>query len=102
VADASAALTPTTDGVYINIHAQPGARREAVCGMHGDAVKVAVRQAAQDGKANAAIVDLLAAELGIARQEIELTAGQSSRRKRVFVKGEAALIAGRIQHLLDA
>ena len=98
--DCAAALTPGNGGVYINIHAQPGARREAVCGMHGDALKIAVRQAAQDGKANAAIVDVLAAALNMSRQDIEVSSGQASRRKRLFAKGDAVNIAGRIEELL--
>jgi len=96
----AAALTPGIGGVYINIHAQPGARREAVCGMHGDALKIAVRQAAQDGKANAAIVDVLAEALNIARQDIEVSSGHASRRKRLFAKGDALQIAGRIEDVL--
>jgi hypothetical protein len=86
--------------VYINIHAQPGARREALCGMHGNALKIAVRQAAQDGKANAAIVDFLADALGVARQDLQVSSGHSSRRKRLFVKGDAAQIAGCVEELL--
>jgi len=98
--DGAAALTSGNGGVYINIHAQPGARREAVCGMHGDALKIAVRQAAQDGKANAAIVDVLAEALNISRQDIEVSSGHASRRKRLFAKGDALKIAGRIKELL--
>lgn len=98
--DGSAALTPGNGGVYINIHAQPGARREALCGMHGDALKIAVRQAPEAGKANAAIVDFLAGALGLGRQQFEVTSGQTSRRKRLFVRGDAQLIAGRIEALL--
>ena len=98
--DCAAALTSGNGGVYINIHAQPGARREALCGMHGDALKIAVRQAAQDGKANAAIVDLLADALGMARQDLQVSSGHASRRKRLFARGDAVQIAGRIEELL--
>lgn len=98
--DCSAALTAAHGGLYINIHAQPGARREALCGMHGDALKIAVRQAPEAGKANAAIVDFLADALGLPRQQFEVTSGQTSRRKRLFVRGDAGLIAGRVEALL--
>lgn len=98
--DGSAALTPGNGGVYINIHAQPGARREALCGMHGDALKIAVRQAPEAGRANAAIIDFLADALGLGRRQFEVTSGQTSRRKRLFVRGDAQLIAGRIEALL--
>jgi len=98
--DCSAALSQAKDGVYINIHAQPGARREALCGMHGDALKIAVRQAPEGGKANAAIVAFMADALGLAKRQLEVTAGHTSRRKRLFVRGDAAQIAGRISALM--
>lgn len=98
--DCSAALSPGKDGVYINIHAQPGARREALCGMHGDALKIAVRQAPEGGKANAAIVAFMADVLGLSRGQLEVSAGQSSRRKRLFVHADAGLVADRLTALL--
>lgn len=100
IPDCSAALSQAKNGVYITIHAQPGARREALCGMHGDALKIAVRQAPEGGKANAAIVAFMADILGMAKQQLEVTAGQTSRRKRLFVRGDAAQIAGRIAALM--
>jgi len=99
--DFLAALTPGKGGVYINLHAQPGARREKLCGMHGDALKLAVRQAAQDGKANAAIVALMADLLGCAKRDVEVTAGHTSRRKRLFVSGDEAVIKAKIKVLLQ-
>lgn len=98
--DYRAALVAGSGGVYINIHAQPGARREKLCGMHGDALKIAVRQAPQDGKANVAIIDFLANVLGLARQDVNVSSGHTSRRKRLFVKGDAEQIAGRIEAIL--
>jgi len=99
--DCAIALTPANGGVYIRIHAQPGARRERLCGMHGDALKIAVRQAPEAGKANAAIIDFMAEALGLGKQQLEVSSGQTSRRKRLFVKGDASLIAERIEALLQ-
>jgi uncharacterized protein len=98
--DCTAAVTPASGGVYLNVHAQPGARREAICGMHGDALKIAVRKAPEAGRANAAIIELLARELGLSREQLEVTAGQTSRRKRLFIRGDADRIAGRLAGLL--
>ena len=98
--DCNAAWVFASDGVYINIHAQPGARREKICGMHGDALKIAVRQAPQDGKANAAIIDFLADALCLSRQDVDMSSGHASRRKRLFVKGDAKQITLRIEALL--
>lgn len=98
--DCTAALSFTVDGVYLNVHAQPGARREAICGMHGDALKIAVRPAAEAGRANAAIVALLADGLGVRRGDIEMIAGHGSRRKRLLVRADADQVADRLTELL--
>jgi uncharacterized protein (TIGR00251 family) len=70
--------------VVLRVHVQPGARRSAVVGRHGDAVKVAVREPADRGKANDAVLALLRTVLGA---PVELVAGTSSRSKRVAVPG---------------
>lgn len=77
-------------GIYLNVHAQPGARRAQLRGLHGDAVKIAIGEAAQDGKANKAIVRLVADALGLSASDVKLTAGMTSRRKRLFLSGETA------------
>ncbi len=84
------------DGVYLNIHAQPGARRPSLRGMHGDAVKIAVAEAAQDGKANAAIIAFLAAALAMPKRDIAIVSGHASRRKRVFLRGDCRMLLDRL------
>jgi len=95
------AITVGKGGIYLNVHAQPGARRPAVRGMHGDAVKIAVREAAQDGKANAAIIHFLANALDCARKDIEVTSGHASRRKRLFISGDAQLTINCLRKMLE-
>lgn len=96
-----AAIVPGRNGLYLNVHAQPGARKPSLRGMHGDAVKIAVAEAAQDGKANSAILKYIAEALDLRRDEVELAAGQSSRRKRVFLHGEEAGLRSRLYRWLD-
>jgi len=96
-----AALSEGRGGLYVNIHAQPGARKPALRGMHGDAVKIAVAEAAQDGEANAAIVRFIAGALKLARTDVEVASGHTSRRKRVFLHGDGAELRGRLQLWLD-
>jgi len=78
------------DGVVLRVHVQPGAGREAVIGTHGDALKVRVAAAPVSGRANDAVLSLLARELGIDRESLEITAGASSRIKRVKFSGVEA------------
>jgi len=84
-------------GLYLQVHAQPGAKQAALRGLHGDAVKVAVKEAAQDGKANKAIEAFLAKELGLPKSAVEVTSGHTSRSKRLFIRGDAADLRQRIE-----
>jgi uncharacterized protein (TIGR00251 family) len=79
------------------VHAQPGAKQAALRGLHGDAVKIAVKEAAQDGKANAAIAAFVAKELGLSKSSVEVASGHTSRSKRLFIRGAAADIRRRIE-----
>ncbi len=89
------------EGLYLNIHAQPGARRPQLCGLHGDAVKIAIGEAAQDGKANKAIISLLAKSLRVPSAAIEITSGLSARRKRILLRGEPADLKQKILDWLN-
>ncbi len=84
-------------GVYLNIHVQPAARREAVCGLHGEAIKIALRAPAQDGKANMALIDFVARQLNLPKSDIRLVSGFTSRRKRMFIGGDPDILAQHIQ-----
>ena len=77
-----------SDGaVLLRLHVQPGAGRSAVVGRHGDALKVRVAAPPTGGRANDAVVALLAETVGAKPADIELVGGASSRTKRVRIKG---------------
>ena len=81
-------LYDVVDGaVVLRVHAQPGGGRSAVTGRHGDAVKVKVAAPPVEGRANAALVELLAKELGLKPADVTLVSGGSSRTKRVRLGG---------------
>jgi uncharacterized protein (TIGR00251 family) len=75
------------EGVLLPVRAQPGARKSAVIGAHGGALKVAVTAPAQDGRANDALVDLLREALGLKRAQVALLFGQTSRDKKFLIRG---------------
>jgi uncharacterized protein (TIGR00251 family) len=81
------AVTEHADGCVLPVRAQPGARRSGVVGEHGGALKVAVTAPAQDGRANEALVEVLAAALGLKRSQVELLSGAAGRDKRFLVRG---------------
>src|SRR5687767_15550556 len=73
--------------VLLRLHVQPGAGRSAVVGRHGDALKVRVAAPPAGGRANDAVLALLAETLGAKPADMELVGGASSRSKRVRIKG---------------
>lgn len=78
-------LIVADDGVLLTVHVQPGARQTAAAGVHGDALKIRLQAPPVDGKANAALLDYLAAILCVSLRQLTLVAGQTSRRKRVRI-----------------
>ena len=88
-------------GLYLNVHAQPGARRPQLRGVHGDAVKIAIGEAAQDGKANKAIIRMIADALKLPVADIEITSGSSARRKRVLLRGDSKRLQQQISSWLE-
>jgi uncharacterized protein len=75
------------DGCILNVRAQPGARRNGIVGEHDGALKVAVTAPPERGRANDAVVEVLADALGLKRGQIELLSGAGSRQKRFLLRG---------------
>ncbi len=75
------------DGLRLRLRVSPGARKEAVLGVYGDALKVAVRAPPEKGLANKAVIELLARLLGVTRAELALVSGAASRDKTLVVSG---------------
>jgi uncharacterized protein (TIGR00251 family) len=76
-----------TAATRIRLRVSPGAARAGVVGRHGDGWKVRVTQPAEDGKANDALVSLLAETLAVPRAGVAVVSGRSSREKIVSVSG---------------
>jgi uncharacterized protein (TIGR00251 family) len=88
--------TATSDGLRLRLKVRPQARRVGIEGVvpdrDGEALSVSVSEAPEDGKANAAVIALLAKALGVARSSISVTQGAASRRKTVHVAGDGAAL----------
>ena len=77
-----------SDGtVVLRLHVHAGAGRTAVVGRHGDALKVSVAAPPDKGRANDAVLLLVADVVDLGRSAVELVAGPASRTKRVAVRG---------------
>ena len=75
------------DGCILSVRAQPGARRNAIVGEQAGALKVAVTAPPDKGRANDAIVEVLAGALGLKRSQIALMNGATSRQKQFLIHG---------------
>jgi uncharacterized protein (TIGR00251 family) len=83
--DLSAAMREVPGGVELSVFCQPKAARSALIGMHGGALKAKVKAPPVEGKANLALLDLLAEALGVPRGRLTLVSGEQSRNKRIRV-----------------
>lgn len=88
-------------GVILPVKAQAAARRSVVSGEHHGMLKVSVTQAAEKGKANKAIIHVIAKELGLKKSQIELISGQTNSLKKFLVTGiTLELLSQRILQIL--
>lgn len=75
------------DAIILTIHAQPGAKRSEVAGLHGDALKIRLAAPPVEGKANEALVRFIAERFAVPQRNVELLRGAQSRHKMVKVSG---------------
>ncbi|HVX13438.1 MAG TPA: DUF167 domain-containing protein [Pirellulales bacterium] len=80
-------VEPHPDGVVLPVRAHAGARRNEIRRGSDGILRVSVTQAAEKGKANRAIIELLARELGLRKSQLELIAGATSPQKRFLIRG---------------
>jgi uncharacterized protein len=83
---------PTT---RLRLNVSPGAARSEVAGRQGDAWKVRVTAAPERGRANDAVVRLLAERLGVPRGSVAVVSGHTAREKIVELRGLDAAEAER-------
>lgn len=83
-------------GVTVELRAQPRARRSALACSQQGTLKAAVTAPAEDGKANRAVIELLAAEWRLPKSSFKVMRGAAARDKTVSIAGEPASLAERI------
>lgn len=94
-------IRETNGAVTFAVRVQPRAKRNAVTGELGEALKVSLTSPPVDGKANAACIDFLAELLAVPRASITIAAGETSRNKRIRISGvTAAQVQDQLRPLL--
>ena len=80
----------TAEGVVLNVRAQPRSSRSGVDGVVGDALKVRIRSAPVDGKANKELVETLADAFSLPKSRVSFAGGETSKNKRILLVGVTA------------
>lgn len=75
------------EGVTFSVKVIPRAHRSEIVGMENDALRVRLNAPPVEGRANEALIELLAGALGVSRAKIEIIRGSTSRHKVVRVRG---------------
>ncbi len=78
------------NGVVLSIKAQPGAKKNEVRLEDTGQVKVCVTQRPEKGKANRAVLEVLAGFLGVKFSQVALVSGETSPKKQILIYGLSA------------
>ncbi len=89
-------LTESSSGTRLRLRVKPGARKNTVLGVRSGALLLSVTAPPDRGKANKAVLRLLAQTLDLPGSTLELVSGQGSRDKTVLVPAPAAVILKRL------
>ena len=92
--------TREPDALVVAVYTQPRAGRSGITGLHDGALKVRVVAPPLDGRANAEVLAVLAAAFGVSPSRVELVAGETSRRKRVRIRGDVDALGKRLDEIL--
>jgi len=99
------ALIPVHDtpaGATFQVKVHPRARKNAITGVLGDALKLALTAPAVEGRANQACIDFVAKFLNVTRSSVTIAAGESSRQKLIRVAGvRAAQVEEKLRAILS-
>jgi uncharacterized protein (TIGR00251 family) len=76
------------NSMTFSVRAQPGARKNGVAGEHQGAVKILVTAPAERGRANDAVLAILADFLDVPASRLEIIRGQTHRQKVVRLSGK--------------
>lgn len=94
-------LKPHKDGITVQVRLTPAARQPGVTGLMEigggkTALKVGVNTVPEDGKANQALLALLAATWGLPKSSFTLISGTTNRQKVILVSGDTAALMMKI------
>ncbi len=92
-------IRDTPSGVIFQVKVHPRAKKNALTGEVGEALKLTLTAPPVEGRANEACIAFLADVLNVPRSSVTIAAGENSRNKIIRVRG---LTAARIEEVLRA
>jgi len=94
-------VNETAKGVTFAVKVHPRARKNAITGIIGDALKLALTAPPVEGRANQAVIEFFAELFEIPRSSVTIASGETSRNKVVRIAGltKAAVAARLSAHL---
>ena len=94
-----------TDGVLLNVRLTPRASRDGIDGVkpgpNGTYVQARVRAVPEDGRANAALVELVADEIGVPKSTVGVASGHTARLKSLHIAGDPHVLEERMRAWLE-
>ena len=75
----------------LNLHVQPKASKDEWAGLHGDRLKLRVKAAPIDGKANQHLITYIAKQFGVSKSACKLISGELGREKRIAISSPQKL-----------
>ncbi len=83
-------IRQTPSGATFQVRVHPRAKKNAITGEVGDALKLSLTAPPVGGRANQACIEFLAEVLNVPRSSVTIAAGESSRSKVIRVRGLSA------------
>jgi len=90
--------TVTEAGIVLNLHIQPRASRNELCGVQGNALKIRLTSPPVEGAANKLCREFLADLFKVPRSSVEIVSGETSRHKRVRITADDS---GRLLRIVE-
>ncbi len=94
-----------SDGISFKVYVQPRASKNALAGLHGDALKIRLTAAPVENAANKMCIAYLSKCLGVPKSFVEITSGHTSRTKQILLKykdpGASASEGERLKRLIN-
>ena len=81
-------FTESPDGVIVSVRAAPRSSKAGIEGLWGDdAIKIRIKSAPVDGKANKELIEVLADEFDLTKSQVIFKSGETSKTKRILLSG---------------